>query len=383
MNGNRVHGSISRTSERASLHVTKSRSRDTGIGRVLGLAIEVAFIVAVALAVLVALGLVGNPWYHIVSINGGSMAPTIGRGDLIVVTTAPARIEPSMIVVLSVGDQVVTHRVVAVNADGTFVTRGDANPVNDDWGGQQVRVVGVYVATIPWLGHVVSAPDVSTAAFVDRVGAAMTITVGSWPTPHLAATVRIQPQAIDLKDKGDVTAFVDGLPDPYSLEQVDLTSVELCFQGVCASSDGPATFEGGQVAATFACSALAGVMGTDRGDLVLVVQGSLTDGSTFSGQDNNRVSSASDVVVAPLPPAVTPVPTSSPGVTKTATPTSSPHATDMPAPTPTSSPDATATPTPAPSPDPTATPTPTPTASPDANSGPTRTPSPDGTPAAP
>jgi hypothetical protein len=72
----------------------------------------------------------------------------------------------------------VTHRVVAVNPDGTLVTRGDADAVNDAWGTRQVRVAGLYVATIPWLGQILPVQDASSASFADGVGAAMNITVG-------------------------------------------------------------------------------------------------------------------------------------------------------------------------------------------------------------
>ena len=92
------------------------------------------------ITVFIGAGLAGTPWYRFVTIEGGSMAPAIARGDLILVTPAPAQVEPGMILVLRVGGQLVTHRVVAVNADGTFITRGDANAVDDAWGGQPVTV---------------------------------------------------------------------------------------------------------------------------------------------------------------------------------------------------------------------------------------------------
>jgi signal peptidase I len=359
-------------------------------GALFGAAVEGALVAALALAVFIAIGVVGNPWYHIVSIKGGSMAPTIERGDLILVTSAPARIEPGMVLVLNVGGQAVTHRVVAVNADGSFVTRGDANHVDDDWGGQPVKVIGRYLATIPWLGAILSVPDFSAASFVDRVGAATTITVGHWPTPHLAAAVRIVPQTIEVTGTGDVTASVERLPAPYTLAQIDLASVELCHQGVCASSHGSATLDPtGQVTASFAPTALAGLVGSDRGDLVLVVQGRLTDGSTFSGQQTNQVTGGSastsagtaPVGAAPSPVAA-PVASPSPGATMAPSPTDSPTGTPTPngAPSPSSSPSATPSSSPiaSPSPDASSSPTTTPTSSPPPS--PTDTPSPPPTP---
>ncbi|HYL41359.1 MAG TPA: signal peptidase I [Candidatus Binatus sp.] len=124
-------------------------------------------------------GILGNPWFRFVTIEGGSMQPAISRGDLIVVVPAPATIKPGMIVVLAVDGGLVTHRVVGLNSDGTLVTRGDANGVNDAWGARQVRVVGLYAATVPWLGQILTI-DPSSATFADGVAAAMHITVGPW-----------------------------------------------------------------------------------------------------------------------------------------------------------------------------------------------------------
>src|SRR4029079_7323139 len=48
----------------------------------------------VAMTVFLGAGIVGTPWYRLVSIDGGSMAPTIARGDLAVLAPAPNHIEP-------------------------------------------------------------------------------------------------------------------------------------------------------------------------------------------------------------------------------------------------------------------------------------------------
>ena len=380
------------------------------IGRLLGAALDTVLLAALPVILFLGFGMVGTPWYHVIKIDGGSMAPTIARGDLILMARAPAHVEPGMVLVMTVGDELVTHRVAAVHADGTFVTRGDANRVDDAWGGQPVQVDGQYVATIPWLGRLLPVPVASAASFADGASATMHITVGTWPTPHLAATVRIVPQTINLKATGDLTAFIDSLPDPYLLSEIDLSSVKLCYQGACTPSDGPARLDGAaHVAATFTRSALAGVVGTDTGDLTLVVQGSLIDGSTFSGQHTNRVSDVSaDTVGAigdaaptdtpsptPTPDATatdTPAPTDAPTPTNTSAPTDgptpSPAATETPTPTPlpVSAPMPTPAPTPAPSPAPTATPDPaptltgTPTPSPTETATPTPLPTADPTP---
>ena len=193
MNGTRIGRRFGAMVMPVSVRPEAPHARRSPGGRLLGAVVDVALLAALALIVFIDGGILGNPWYKMVSITGGSMEPTIARGDLVVVRPAPSTVEPGMILVMTVGGQVVTHRVVAVNDDGTFVTRGDANTVNDAWGSQQVQVDGQYVATIPWLGHILSARDTSAAAFRDGVSAAMHITVGPFPAGPVAAPTQAPP----------------------------------------------------------------------------------------------------------------------------------------------------------------------------------------------
>jgi signal peptidase len=129
------------------------------IGRIVSTAL-------LGLAVLAGLGLVvpallGLQRYVIVS---GSMSGTYDRGALVFDEVVPVRD-------LRVGDVItyrpppgagptglVTHRIVAIESDGRFRTKGDANPVADPWtfrltGERQARVV----AGVPYAGHVLAA----------------------------------------------------------------------------------------------------------------------------------------------------------------------------------------------------------------------------------
>jgi signal peptidase I len=423
MIGSRVWGRFRGPAVAAPDRPATPPTRHPRLRRLLRAAVDAALVVVLALVVFIGAGLVGNPWYRLVTIEGGSMAPAISRGDLILVAPAPSQVKPGMILVMDVGGGIVTHRVVAVNADGTFVTRGDANNVNDAWDGGQVQVDGLYVATVPWLGHILPVGNASDALFADAVGAGMQLTVGPFPTPTgpVPATVQIDPQTIDLTATGDdITASISDLSAPDQLSGIDLSSVQLCYKRTCIPSDGPATLDGEtQVAATFDPTALAGLVGTHSGDLTLVVQGSLSSGDTFSGQDAVTVSST-DSVGAPIgdqpgdlvtsaptdsptpdptataaptpaatstqPPVVIAPPTTTPTPTPTATttpvvitaPTSTPTPTPVVITAPTSTPTPTQTATPTPTPTQTATPTPTPTqtATPTPTSTPTPTPRP-------
>lgn len=100
-----------------------------------------------------AYGSINNRWYRTIIITGGSMAPTIGLGDAIIITRPPAVLEPGMIVTLEAGGEMVTHRLVELRADGTLVTQGDANNAAEEWQPGQARIVGVCRLRVPFAGY--------------------------------------------------------------------------------------------------------------------------------------------------------------------------------------------------------------------------------------
>jgi signal peptidase I len=128
--------------------------RDRSLGSLASLVLVAALAIAVVFAGLVAYGAtLDNRWYKILAVDGGSMEPSIRAGDAIVITRPPARLREGMVVVLQVEDGLVTHRVVEVEPDGAFTTKGDANDHADDWSGVEVQVVGVVRGEIPFLGR--------------------------------------------------------------------------------------------------------------------------------------------------------------------------------------------------------------------------------------
>lgn len=80
------------------------------------------------------------------------MAPTIETGDLTFISR-PDQIEVGDIAVFRVNGSIVTHRIVDIEDDGSYVTQGDANPSPDRWDPGSVEVIGVYLFRIPLLGN--------------------------------------------------------------------------------------------------------------------------------------------------------------------------------------------------------------------------------------
>ena len=97
--------------------------------------------------------LLGYQFYYVAS---GSMTPTIPVGSLIVVRdTNYINIENEDIVTFKgLGNTLVTHRVREVSGDGqSFITRGDANNMDDPMPVTVEKLVGKVVFHIPYVGY--------------------------------------------------------------------------------------------------------------------------------------------------------------------------------------------------------------------------------------
>lgn len=249
---------------------------------------------------------------------------------------------------------------------------------------RRVAAVWVCAVAVVLATQLASLVRGTTAYFTDSHPGSIIGSLAKVEPAPVAATVRTQPQTINLPSNGNVTTFVDALAKPHQLSEIDLASLQLCYRDRCIASHGPATLADRQhVAAMFDGTAFAKLVGADRGDLVLVVEGKLVGGGTFSGQHTNRVTGASSTAgvaagaAAPAPvasPAVSP----SPAATLAPSPTDSPTGTQSPAPSDTPSP----SPTDAPSPSPTDAPSPSATPSPSSSPSPAAIPTPSASPAA-
>ena len=86
----------------------------------------------------------------VLTVVTGSMEPTLHVGDYIFIEkTDPARLAEGDIIAFyseqsDIFGMLVTHRIAGVEEDGTFVTRGDANPVEDSVHVRPERIVGKY-----------------------------------------------------------------------------------------------------------------------------------------------------------------------------------------------------------------------------------------------
>ena len=90
-------------------------------------------------------------------VTTGSMEPVIYGGDLVIVKTAdPSKLKEKDIISFKEGDAVITHRIIKLTeTDGkpAFVTKGDANNVEDGNPVSYSQVEGLYLFKISKLGR--------------------------------------------------------------------------------------------------------------------------------------------------------------------------------------------------------------------------------------
>lgn len=89
--------------------------------------------------------------YAAIYVGGGSMAPALRQGDLVIVRRGAAGVhEGSVLWVAKRGwPNGVLHRVRSIGLDDTLVLKGDANPVPDLAPTPMTGVRGVVVAALP------------------------------------------------------------------------------------------------------------------------------------------------------------------------------------------------------------------------------------------
>lgn len=89
------------------------------------------------------------------AITSGSMQPRIGIGDAVIVEPGVSSLAPGRLVTFNDPvrpGQMITHRLVTYNNDGTWTTKGDANANNDSTPVPTSSIVGTAKAVIPYVG---------------------------------------------------------------------------------------------------------------------------------------------------------------------------------------------------------------------------------------
>lgn len=135
-------------------------TRDPGIGRIDvalfygGIVAFTALLVFGALAVMALLPMI-VPGYTTDSITSGSMMPTLRVGDVVIAVDHDGTdVAPGTVVVYEDPRKhdLVTHRIVSTNADGSSVTKGDATAVDDPVPIPMANIRGKARWIVPFVG---------------------------------------------------------------------------------------------------------------------------------------------------------------------------------------------------------------------------------------
>ena len=118
--------------------------------RTLTIAITAALAIAVALAAALFLGILPRQAYLVTS---DSMAPQMPTGALVIIDTN-ADAEPGDVISYAINGQVVTHRLLEINPDGTLVTKGDNMNQVDPFPVTTEDILGKVTTVVPGAGPV-------------------------------------------------------------------------------------------------------------------------------------------------------------------------------------------------------------------------------------
>jgi signal peptidase I len=116
-------------------------------------AASVVLIFFLIVLVPLAYGTLNNRWYKILAIDGNSMYPSLGFGDLVVITPPTSNIPAGTIVTMSVDGSLFTHRLLEAYQGGLPETKGDANDIADNFSGNNLRIVGIVRLYFPLFGY--------------------------------------------------------------------------------------------------------------------------------------------------------------------------------------------------------------------------------------
>lgn len=109
------------------------------------------FLAAVFLAVLLLFLIPGSRLSAHVVLSG-SMEPALGTGGIVFTDKTKTEPEIGEIITYRLSDTLVTHRVVG-KQEGSYVTKGDANPGEDAQPVDPGQILGTVVFFVPILGY--------------------------------------------------------------------------------------------------------------------------------------------------------------------------------------------------------------------------------------
>ncbi len=122
-----------------------------------------SFVTVITVTSLLVAGAFVIPWAFGINpyiVLSGSMEPEIHTGAVVIVNTKDTEVETGDIVTYRLpktdgSESLVTHRIIGEDEDG-YITKGDANDVEDMTRVKKEQIVGTCMFSIPMLGYLLA-----------------------------------------------------------------------------------------------------------------------------------------------------------------------------------------------------------------------------------
>jgi len=114
----------------------------------------IGFMVMMALTAMSNSSILGK--YRSFLVQSGSMEPSIMTGDIIIIKSSPQYIKNDVVTFEDDQQRRVTHRIIDIQSDNIFITKGDANRSSDRENIAKNQILGKVTLVIPKLGYLVS-----------------------------------------------------------------------------------------------------------------------------------------------------------------------------------------------------------------------------------
>ena len=164
--------------------------------------------------------------YSILKVATGSMEPTIDTGEYIIVKKTDVKdINVGDIITYysedpEIKDFMVTHRVIRLNEDGTFVTMGDANPVEDYIDVKPERILGRFVRKSHFFGVIGGFANVRKIVL-----AGVTIVILVMATYELRSLTKLW-KKYNFEENGEVKKDIDTNDREVEIEKIKAKAIE-------------------------------------------------------------------------------------------------------------------------------------------------------------
>ena len=102
--------------------------------------------------------------FTVLAIGSESMKGTVDKGDVVFIDKKLRKYKKGEILAVNIDGTVIVHRIIAVNKDNTYVTKGDNNNGNDNWIVKEDMIKGsanFYIKYIGW-------PTVKLSEYLNR-----------------------------------------------------------------------------------------------------------------------------------------------------------------------------------------------------------------------